>query len=96
MNPPDFGYFSHSESGLMHKNFFAAQQKASLVHHRLKLPTISFKSLNIKEFLDCVHFFSNPVRPLIFKAWRSTADSYQQSYPQKIWASSTSVYESMT
>lgn len=75
----------------MHKIFFAAQQKGLADQNHLQNPKDSFKLLIKLNFFASVYLLSNPVGTLIFKALRLARHSYQQSYPQKIWASSTSV-----
>jgi hypothetical protein len=70
MSLPQKWCFCHYAGGLMHKIFFAAQQKVSFAQKRLKNRRNSFKLLIYLNFLNPVYLLSKPVGALIFKAWR--------------------------
>lgn len=54
----------------MHKILFAAQQASSTPLESSKNTEYSFKILIFKDFFKHVYLLSNPVGPLICKAWR--------------------------
>jgi hypothetical protein len=70
MSLPQKWCFCHYAGWLMHKIFFAAQQKVSFVQKPLNNRRSSFKLLIYLDFFSAVYLLSKPVGALIFKAWR--------------------------